>query len=97
MPSRKRIPEETKASVRVLKATTDLTLKEIAQRCKISKTSVHRLISTRDTASENNRSLCGRNRKLTPEQEELILGSITELRDKEGSFSSRCPSGFGPP
>lgn len=61
----------------------------IAQRCKISRTSVHRLISTRETAPENNRSLCGRKRKLTPEQEELILGSITELRDKEGSFSSR--------
>ena len=73
----------------ILKATTDLTLKEIAQRCKISKTSVHRLISTRDTAPENNRSLCGRKRKVNPEQEELILGSITELRDKEGSFSSR--------
>ena len=89
MPSRKRIPEETKTSVRFLKATTDLTLKEIAQRCKISKTSVHRLISTRDTAPENNRSLCGRKRKVNSEQEELILGSITELRDKEGSFSSR--------
>ena len=36
MPSRKRIPEETKATIRALKATKDLTLEEIAQRCKVS-------------------------------------------------------------
>ena len=38
MPSGKRIPEETKATIRALKATEDLTLEEIAQRCKVSRT-----------------------------------------------------------
>ena len=39
MPSRKRISEETKATIRALKATKDLTLEEIAQRGKVSRTS----------------------------------------------------------
>lgn len=89
MPSRKRIPEETKASVRILRATTDLTLGGIAQRCNISRTSVHRISSAIDRTSENRRHFCGRKKTITPEQEALILGSIAELRDQEGSFSSR--------
>ena len=32
MPSRKRIPEETKATIRALKATKDLTLEEIERK-----------------------------------------------------------------
>ena len=49
MPSRKRIPEETKATIRALKATKDLTLEEIAQRGKVSRTSAHRLTSAQET------------------------------------------------
>ena len=89
MPSRKKIPDKTKATIRALKATTELSLEEIAQRCKVSKTSVHRIISAQHRAPENRRHLCGRKMKLTPEQEALILQSIEELRDQEGSFSSR--------
>ena len=89
MPSRKRIPEETKATIRALKATKDLTLEEIAQRCKVSRTSVHRLTSAEGRLPEHRRHFCGRRKKISPEQEALILGSIEELRDQEGSFSSR--------
>ena len=42
MPSRKRIPEETKAVIKVLKTTTDLTLEKIAKQCKVSIASIHR-------------------------------------------------------
>ena len=89
MARRKRIPDETKATVRALKNTTHLTLEEIALRCNISKTSVQRIARAKDKVPENERRFCGRKKKLTPEQEALILRSITELRDLEGSFSSR--------
>ena len=89
MPSRKKIPDKTKATIRALKATKELSQEEIAQRCKVSKTSVHRIISVQHRAPENRRHLCGRKMKLTPEQEALILQSIEELSAQEGSFSSR--------
>ena len=89
MPSRKRIREETKATIRALNATKDLTLEEIAQRGKVSRTSAHRLTSAQERVPENRRHFCGRRKKISPEQEALILGSIEELRDREGSFSSR--------
>ena len=43
MPSRRRIPEETKAVIKVLKTTTDLTLEKIAKQCtcKVSTASFH--------------------------------------------------------
>lgn len=37
----------------------------------------------------NRRKFCARKKKLTPEQEALILRSIVELRVQEGSFSSQ--------
>ena len=89
MPGRKRIPMN-KATIRALKSTTHLTLDEIALRCGISKTSVQRIASTKDKVSENHSLFCGRKKKLTLEQEALILTSILELRKEEGSFSSRC-------
>ena len=89
MARRKRIPDETKATDRALKNTTHLTLEEIALRCNISKTSVQRIASAKDKVPENERRFCGRKKKLTPEQEALILRSIAELRDLDGSFSSR--------
>ena len=48
MPGRKRIPEETKATVRALKSSTYLMLDEIALRCRISKTSVQRIASAKE-------------------------------------------------
>ena len=72
-----------------LQSTKDLTLEEIAQRCKVSRTSVHRLTSAEGREPENRRHFCGRRKKISPEQEALILGSIEELRDQERSFSSR--------
>ena len=89
MPGRKRIPEETKATIRALKCTTYLTLDEIALRCGISKTSVQRIVSTKDKVPENRSLSCGRKKKVTLEQEASILRSIPELREEEGSFSSR--------
>ena len=89
MPGRKRIPEEAKATIRALKSTTPLTLEEIALRCRISKTSVQRIASTENEVPMKRRKFCARKKKLTPEQEALILRSIVELRDQEGSFSSR--------
>ena len=89
MPGRKRIPEEAKATIRALKSTTPLTLEEIALRCRISKTSVQRIASTENEVPMKRRKFCARKKKLTPEQEALILRSIVELRDQEGTFSSR--------
>lgn len=89
MAPRKRIPEETKVSVQALRTTTNLTLTEIAERCKVSIASVHRIITAKDKEPGNKRHLCGRKRKLTPEHEALVLGSIAELREREGSFTSR--------
>ena len=75
----RRIPEATKATIRALKATKDLTLEEIVQRCKVSRTSAHQLTSAEGREPE----------KISPEQEALILGSTEELRDQEGSFLSQ--------
>ena len=67
-----------------------LTLDEIALQCWISKTSVQRTASTKDKVPENRSLFCSRKKKLTLEQEALILRSILELRKEEGSFSSQC-------
>lgn len=63
-------------------------LDEIALWCRISKTSIQHIASVKDKVPENRRQFGGRKKKLTPEQEVLILRSILELRDKECSFSS---------
>ena len=81
MPGSKRIPEQIKATIRALKTRTQLTLEEIALRCRISKTSVQRIVSAKDEMPENRRQFCGRKKKLTPEQESLIL---LQMRDEEG-------------
>ena len=83
------MPEETKATIRALQSKSHLTLDEIVLRCRISKTSVQRIASAKDKVPENCRQFCGRRKILTPKQEALILRSILELRDEEGSFSSR--------
>ena len=70
-------------------ATTNLTLTEIAECCKVSTASVQRIITAKGKAPGKNRNLCGRKRKLTPDHEALVLGSIAELREREGSFTSR--------
>ena len=77
----RRTPEETKASIQALKATTNLTLTETA--------SVQRIINAKDKVAGKNRYLCGRKRKLTPDHEALVLGSIAQLRGQQGSFTSR--------
>ena len=83
MPSRKRISEETKASIRVLKMAT-----EIAERFQVSTASVQRVTSSKyKEVHENRRHLSDRKKKLTPEPEALILRTIKVLREKEGSFS----------
>ena len=82
MAPRKRIPEETKVSVQALRTTTNLTLTEIAELCKVSIATVHRTITAKDKVPGNKRHLCSRKRKLTPEDEALVLGSIAE----EGSL-----------
>ena len=89
MASRRKTPEETKASIPALKATTNLTLTEITECCKVSTASVQRIITAKDKVPGKNRYLCGRKRKLTPDHEALVLGSIAELREREGSFTSR--------
>jgi transposase len=50
---------------------------------------VFNALKAQKTKCQNRRQFCGRKKKLTPEQEALILRSILELRDEEGSFSSR--------
>ena len=57
----------------------------------VSTASVHRLTSSKyKEVQESGRHLNGRRKKLTPEHEALILRTIEELREQEGSFSSRC-------
>lgn len=80
---RKNFPDESRTTIRAVKATTELSLGEIAQCCKISKTRVHHIIWAQD------RTFDPWTRPLIPEEEALILWSIEELRDQEGSFCSR--------
>ena len=88
MPSRKRISEETKASTRVLKMTTNLTLNEFAERFQVSTASVQRITSSKyKELKKSKRHLSGKTKKLTPEHKALILRTIEELREQEGSFS----------
>ena len=74
--TRGRLPQETKATIKVLKATTNFSLEAIAERCGVSTASVHRIVTTTDKAPENRRHLRGRRRKLAPEHEALTVGSI---------------------
>ena len=89
MSLKKRISPETRSAIRILKTTTDLTFQEIAQRCDVSTTSAHRIATAPEGAPESRRHLCGRKRKLLQEQEELLVNSISDLREQEGSFTSR--------
>ena len=66
MPSRKRIPEETKATIRALKATKDLTLEEIAQRGKVSRTSAHRLTSAQEECLKTGDIFVAEGKKFPP-------------------------------
>ena len=66
--------------------TTNRTLTEIADCCKVSIATVHRTITAKDKVPGNTRHLCGRKRKLIPEHEALVLGSIAELRERENSY-----------
>ena len=76
-------------SVQALRTTTNLTLTEIAERCKVSIASAHRIITAKDKVPGNKRHVFGGKRKLTPEHEALVHGRIAELREREGSFTSR--------
>jgi len=76
MAPRKRIPEETKVSVQALRTTTDLPVTEIAERCKVSTASVLCIITAKDKVPGNNRHLCGRKRKLTPNTRHWFLEAL---------------------
>ena len=89
MPSRRRIADETKATIKVLKSTTELTLGAIAKRCGVSTASVHRVINTREKVPRNRRNFREARRKLTPQQRASILANVAVLREQEGSFCSR--------
>ena len=70
--------------------TRNLTLNEIAERFQVSTASVHGVTSSKyKEVHESRRHFSGRKKKLTPEHEALILRTIEELREQEGSFSSR--------
>ena len=69
--------------------TRNLTLNEIAERFQVSTASVHGVTSSKyKEVHESRRHFSGRKKKLTPEHEALILRTIEELREQEGSFSS---------
>ena len=69
--------------------TTNLTLNEVAERFQVSTASVHHITSSNyKEVHKSKRHLSGRKKKLTPEHEALILRTIEELREQEGSLSS---------
>ena len=70
--------------------TTNLTLNEVAECFQVSTASVHRVTSSKyKEVHESRRHLSGKKKNLTSEHEALILRTIEELREQEGSFSSR--------
>ena len=76
MAPRKRIPEGTKVSVQALRTTTNLTLTEIAERCKVAITSAHRIITAKDKVPGNKRHVYGRKRKLLPNTRHWFLEAL---------------------
>ena len=87
---RRDIPAEKRAYVRYLRDKEHMKLEEIAQVCGISTSSVHRITSQKQPEVLKKKCASrGRKRKLSLRQERLILRSISVLREREGSFTSK--------
>jgi len=82
---------ETRAYVKFLAEFSDLTLKEIAQRSKISRTTLYRILHPRKhvTSTVTSTLKRGRPRKVSVRGERAIKKSVTKLRLEKGTVSAQ--------
>ena len=87
------IPAETKAYARLLRRDLNMSLRKIAQQCKISHSSVSRITTgplpkiRRKTASANlKKSLTGRPKILSPRTERYLERELNNMQQNQGTF-----------
>ena len=85
MVSSHKIEPETKALVRLLRVDGRLSIRQIVDRCKISRASVYRCLNGRN--SQKNGKSRGRPRLITGRQQRVLDRNVHKLRKEEGNFS----------
>ena len=94
MVSSHKIEPETKALVRLLRVDGGLSIRQIVDRCKISRASVYRCLNGRN-CRKNGKSR-GRPRLITGRQQRVLDRNVHKLRKEEGNFSChRLPAESG--
>ena len=88
MVSSHKIEPETKALVRLLRVDGGLSIRQIVDRCKISRASVYRCLNGRN--SQKNGKSRGRPRLITGRQQRVLDRNVQKLRKEEGNFSCHC-------
>ena len=86
-----KIPEETRAFVRIARKYRGMKQNEIMERCGVSRSTVYRILKGEKTVQRSRvpdkTKLAGRPRKLSTRQERLLLRHITTLREEDGNFT----------
>ena len=86
-----KIPDETRAFVRIAKKYRGMRQSEIMERCGVSRSMVYRILKGVNTMqrsrARHKRKLAGRPRKLSGRQERLLLRQISTLREEDGNFT----------
>ena len=80
-----KIDPETKALVRLLRVESGLSIRQIVDKCKISRASVYRCLNWRN--SQKNGNSRGRPRLINARQQHILERSLQKLRKEEGNFS----------
>ena len=83
---REKIKAELKAYVRFLREEGEVPVKEIVDRCGISRASVYRCLKSANQVQKKSKKH-GRPRLIDVRQERKIQRTIARLREKEGNFS----------
>ena len=86
-----KIPDETRAFVRIAKKYRGMRQSEIMERCGVSRSTVYRILKgvniMQRSRARHKRKLAGRPRKLSGRQERLLLRQISTLREEDGNFT----------
>lgn len=89
-----KVTAEKKARVKVLNELTSLSVGEIARKCRISRSSVYRML--KQTKNRKKTKSNGRPRKISEKDERHIARTLMQLRKAEGTVScSRVMSESG--
>ena len=82
-----KISAETRAYVRLMRNTMNMSFRQISQECNISVSSAYRIVNGQHLTKPKCRRRPGRPRKINDAMERYIIRTVKKLRLSEGSFS----------